>query len=80
MVTPEQIETWIRAGLPCERLRVTGDGHHFKAVIVSAEFRGKLPVARHQRVYQALGERMKADIHALFMQTLTPEEWAQRNG
>lgn len=80
MVTPEQIETWIRAGLPCEHLRVQGDGHHFEAIIVSAEFRGKLPVARHQRVYQALGERMKADIHALSMQTLTPEEWAQRNG
>jgi acid stress-induced BolA-like protein IbaG/YrbA len=80
MVTPEQIETWIRADLPCEHLHVAGDGHHFEAVIVSAEFRGKLPVARHQRVYQALGERMKADIHALSMQTLTPEEWAQRNG
>lgn len=80
MVTPEQIETWIRAGLPCEHLQARGDGHHFEAIIVSAEFRGKLPVARHQRVYQALGERMKADIHALSMQTLTPEEWAQRNG
>ncbi len=80
MVTPEQIETWIRADLPCEHLRVSGDGHHFEALIVSAEFRGKLPVARHQRVYQALGERMKADIHALSMQTLTPEEWASRNG
>lgn len=80
MVTPQQIETWIRAGLPCEYLSVVGDGHHFEAVIVSAEFRGKLPVARHQRVYQALGDRMKADIHALSMQTLTPEEWAQRNG
>lgn len=80
MVTPEQIETWIRAGLPCEHLRVVGDGHHFEAVIVSAEFRDKLPVARHQLVYKALGERMKADIHALSMQTLTPEEWAERNG
>lgn len=80
MVTPEQIETWIRAGLPCEHLHVRGDGHHFEALIVSAEFRGKPPVARHQRVYQALGERMKADIHALSMHTLTPEEWVERNG
>lgn len=78
MVTPKQIEGWIRAGLPCEHLEVTGDGQHFEAVIVSAEFRGKLPVARHQRVYAALGERMKTDIHALSMQTLTPEEWAER--
>jgi acid stress-induced BolA-like protein IbaG/YrbA len=75
MVTPQQIEAWIRAGLPCDHLRVEGDGQHFEAVIVSAEFRDKMLVARHQRVYQALGERMRADIHALSMKTLTPEEW-----
>lgn len=80
MVTPDEIETWIRAGLPCEHLRVVGDGQHFEAVIVSAEFRGKLPVARHQLVYKALGNRMQTDIHALSMQTLTPEEWAKHNG
>ncbi len=78
MVTPQQIEAWIRAGLTCEHLRVVGDGQHFEALVVSPEFCGKLPVARHQLVYKALGERMKADIHALSMQTLTPEEWAQR--
>lgn len=78
MVTPEQIEDWIRAGLACEHLEVTGDGQHFEAIIVSPEFRGQLLVARHQRVYAALGERMKSDIHALSMQTLTPEEWAER--
>ncbi len=80
MVTPEQIEAWIRAGLPCEYLEVTGDGHHFEALIVSAEFLGQPPVARHQRVYQALGSRIQTDIHALSMQTLTPEEWAARHG
>jgi len=76
MVTPEQIQAWIAAGLPCEHLEVAGDGHHFEAVIVSAEFCGKLLVARHQRVYQALGDKMKAEIHALSMKTLTPEEWS----
>ena len=75
MVTPQQIEDWIKAGLPCDYIRVEGDGHHFEAVIVSAEFRGKLRVAQHQRVYKALGDKMKAEIHALSMQTLTPEEW-----
>jgi acid stress-induced BolA-like protein IbaG/YrbA len=80
MVTPQQIEAWIRAGLPCELVQVEGDGHHFEAVIVSAEFGGKLPVARHQLVYKALGDRMKADIHALSMKTLTPEEWRTDNG
>jgi acid stress-induced BolA-like protein IbaG/YrbA len=80
MVTPQQIQQWIQAGLACEHIQVAGDGQHFEAVIVSPEFRGKLPVGRHQLVYQALGERMHAEIHALSMKTLTPEEWATRNG
>lgn len=80
MVTPQQIQDWIAAGLPCDYVKVVGDGQHFEAVIVSAEFVGKLPVARHQRVYQALGDRMKAEIHALSMRTLTPEEWQAANG
>lgn len=80
MVTPQQIEQWIQAGLDCQHIQVAGDGQHFEAVIVSAAFQGKLPVARHQLVYQALGERMKADIHALSMKTLTPEEWRAAHG
>ena len=81
MVTSHQIEQWIAAQLPCEHLQVMGDdGQHFEALVVSGEFAGKLPVARHQRVYQALGEHMQSDIHALALQTLTPEEWKARNG
>jgi acid stress-induced BolA-like protein IbaG/YrbA len=80
MVTPQQIQQWIQAGLACDHIQVAGDGQHFEAVIVSPEFRGKLPVGRHQLVYQALGERMHAEIHALSMKTLTPEEWAAKNG
>jgi len=80
MVTPQQIQAWIQAGLACDHIQVAGDGQHFEALIVSPEFRGKLPVARHQLVYGALGERMHAEIHALSMQTLTPEEWQARNG
>ena len=75
MITPEQIEAWIRDGLACEHVAVQGDGHHFEAVIVSARFRGKSRVQRHQLVYGALGERMRADVHALSMRTLAPEEW-----
>jgi acid stress-induced BolA-like protein IbaG/YrbA len=63
--------------MPCDHVEVSGDGHHFEAVIVSAEFRGRNRVQQHQRVYQALGDRMKAEIHALSMQTLTPEQWQQ---
>jgi acid stress-induced BolA-like protein IbaG/YrbA len=75
MITPQQIEEWIRNGLACEHVAVQGDGHHFEALVVSAQFRGKTRVARHQLVYGALGERMRADVHALSMLTLAPEEW-----
>ncbi len=81
MITSQQIETWIRAALPCDFIRVEGDdGQHFSAVIVSAKFRDLMRVAQHQLVYRALGERMHNDIHALSMRTLTPEEWRAENG
>ena len=73
---PAEVRTNIAHGLPCEHLEVEGDGRHFFATIVSAEFEGKSRVARHQRVYAALGDRMRAEIHALSMRTLTPEEFA----
>jgi acid stress-induced BolA-like protein IbaG/YrbA len=78
MVTPQQVEQYIRSGLECEHVEVAGDGHHFEAVIVSQAFCGKSRVQRHQLVYGALGERMREEIHALSMQTLTPEDWAAR--
>lgn len=79
MVTPESIKTHIETALPCELVQVEGDGHHFNAIIVSAEFRGKNMVQQHQLVYRALGDRMKQEIHALSMKTLTPEQWADNN-
>lgn len=75
MTTPELVHRWISENLACEHLRVEGDGQHFQAVIVSSAFAGLPTVRRHQRVYQALGTHMHADIHALSMQTLTPDEW-----
>ena len=80
MVTPEDVKGYIADGLDCEHLEVSGDGQHFEAVIVSAAFAGKRPIARHQLVYAALGDRMKAEIHALSMKTLTPEEWQRAAG
>ena len=76
MVAPEQVKAFIEQGLECELVRVDGDGQHFEAVIVSAAFRGKNRVQRHQLVYEALGERMREEVHALSMRTLTPEERA----
>jgi acid stress-induced BolA-like protein IbaG/YrbA len=75
MVDPKSIEDSIRAGLPCTHVQVTGDGAHFEAVIVSPSFAGLTRVRQHQLVYGALGERMRVEIHALSMKTLTPEEW-----
>jgi acid stress-induced BolA-like protein IbaG/YrbA len=79
--TPEQVRQYIADHLECEHIEVQGDGSHFDAVIVSPAFEGKRLIARHQLVYAALGERMKAEIHALSMRTLTPEEYkANPNG
>ena len=78
MVTPEQVKSYIEQGLACESVSVNGDGQHFEAVIVSAAFRGKNKVQQHQLVYRALGDRMRGEIHALSMQTFTPEDFSQR--
>ena len=69
-----EVEQFIAAGLACEHLQVEGDGRHFFATIVSAEFEGLSRIQRHQRVYAALGDRMREQIHALSMKTLTPAE------
>jgi acid stress-induced BolA-like protein IbaG/YrbA len=73
--TPEQVKHYIAAGLACQHLEVEGDGQHFFATIVSDAFEGKRLIQRHQLVYAALGERMREEIHALSMKTLTPAEW-----
>ncbi|HYH43747.1 MAG TPA: BolA/IbaG family iron-sulfur metabolism protein [Burkholderiales bacterium] len=65
----------METGLQCDHVEVSGDGRHFEAVIVSAQFRGLTKVRQHQLVYGALGERMREEVHALSMKTLTPEEW-----
>jgi acid stress-induced BolA-like protein IbaG/YrbA len=76
MVTPESVKAGIEGGLACERVEVEGDGQHFQALVVSRAFEGRNRVQRHQLVYKALGERMREEIHALSMRTLTPEELA----
>jgi acid stress-induced BolA-like protein IbaG/YrbA len=79
MVTPQDVRRYIAEGLPCEVVEVDGDGRHFDALIVSSLFEGKRPVQRHQLVYRALGERMREEIHALSMKTLTPDEHAAQS-
>jgi acid stress-induced BolA-like protein IbaG/YrbA len=76
--TADDVKYYIAQGLACELLEVEGDGRHFFATIVSAAFEGESRVRRHQRVYQALGDRMREQIHALSMKTLTPAEHAMQ--
>jgi acid stress-induced BolA-like protein IbaG/YrbA len=81
MMHPEIIEALLREGLPCDHLTVDGDGRHFQAVIVSAEFVGKNRVQRQQRVNAVLkGHFDTGVLHALSMKTLTPEEWSAQHG
>ena len=80
-MTADHIKDIIRAGLACEHLTVEGDGRHWYATIVSAEFEGKRLLARQRLVYATLGDRIKTDeVHALSMKTLTPAEWAIQSG
>jgi len=73
--TPELIHGYLTAGMECTHLEVDGDGRHFTALIVSPAFAGKRLIQRHQIVYAALGDRMREEIHALSMKTLTPDEY-----
>ena len=80
MLSAKQLESYITAHLACDFIKVQGDdGTHFEAVIVSLAFEGKSMVAQHQQVYAALGDRMRAEIHALSMKTYTPAKWAELN-
>ena len=72
-MSPEEVARLIRAGLPGAQVRVQSDDHtHFQARVVAQEFSGKMPLARHQLVYRALGELMGREIHALSIEALTP--------
>jgi acid stress-induced BolA-like protein IbaG/YrbA len=71
----EDVQELITAGLPGARVEVSSaDGVHFQALVVSDAFDGMRAIARHQAVYQALGESMREEIHALSLRTLTSTE------
>lgn len=77
--TPEQIKTWIETGLPGSEVVIEGDGRHFFAIVVNPQFQGHNLMARHRMVYQALGDKMQADIHALSLKAYTPDEYQNNN-
>ena len=79
MMTREQIKMLIEDGLAGAQAHVEGDdGVHFAARIVCDSFQGLTAVKRHQLVYKALGAQMGQAIHALSIQTYTPEEWQRQ--
>jgi BolA protein len=90
MSIKQQIETKLSNALPLTLLEVSNESHmhsvppgsetHFKVVLVSAEFVGKRPVARHQLIYRVLADELAGPVHALALHTYTAEEWQQRNG
>jgi acid stress-induced BolA-like protein IbaG/YrbA len=80
VLSAAQLENYIKDGLACDYIKVLGDdGTHFEAVIVSPSFVGKSMVAQHQLVYAALGDKMRAEIHALSMKTYVPSKWQEIN-
>ena len=79
MVTPEDIKSLIERNLAPSEVTVSGDGRHFDAIIDCAGFSGKTRIQQHQMVYGALGDKMKEEIHALSMRTVTPEDWAEES-
>lgn len=78
MFSADRIKSLVEQALPDCIADVSddaNDGEHFSARVTSSAFVGKLPVAQHRMVYAALGDHMKRDIHALALQTFTPDKW-----
>lgn len=82
MISPDQVEAMIKAGLPDAQVKVedlTGGGDHYQATVISSEFEGRSLVQQHQMVYGAVREAMSSEaIHALALKTYTPEAWSSQ--
>jgi acid stress-induced BolA-like protein IbaG/YrbA len=80
MISPDQVEAMIKAGLPGAQVQVqdlTGGGDHYQVTVVASQFEGRSLVQQHQLVYGAVREAMSSEaIHALALRTYTPETWA----
>ncbi len=84
------IESKISEALQPDFLEVANESHmhnvppgsesHFKVTVVTAEFDGKMLVARHRLLNQLLKDELQGPVHALSLHTLTPTEWQEKNG
>ena len=82
MIEPSEIEAILRAAFPDATVLtledLTGTKDHYEATIVSGAFKGLTRVAQHQAVYRALGTLMAGTIHALALNTYTPEAYGKK--
>ncbi|MCA1683434.1 MAG: BolA/IbaG family iron-sulfur metabolism protein [Actinobacteria bacterium] len=73
MVSQDELKQRIEAGIPGARAEVSGDGHHFNAVVASPAFAGLSRIAQHQLVYDVFGSELGDRIHALSIRTQVPD-------
>lgn len=74
---PEEIKALIENGISGAEVRVSGDGRHFEAIVISDDFDSKNTLQRHRMVYATLGDRFDTDaLHALSIKTYTRKDWS----
>lgn len=77
MIEPDEIRRRIRAALPDAQVTVrdlTGGGDHYEVQVISTAFEGMVRLQRHRLVYAPLKDVLGGELHALSLQTRTPEE------
>jgi acid stress-induced BolA-like protein IbaG/YrbA len=67
--TPEELKSRIEQGIPGSTASVTGDGHHFNAVVTAPVFQGMSRIEAHRLVHDVFGAELGGRIHALSIQT-----------
>jgi len=82
LISADELRSRLAHAFPDAELEVTdltGTQDHYQARVVTAAFEGKSPIEQHQLVYRALAEAMDGPIHALSLQTYTPQVWNTLN-
>jgi acid stress-induced BolA-like protein IbaG/YrbA len=74
----ETVKAKIQAELPEAQIHVQGEGDRFDVLVVAPEFEGLPKVKQHRKVYSALGEDLRGELHALQVKTFTPEQYRER--
>ena len=81
MIALETLQGMLEQAFPGGTVRLeSNDNVHFQLLVVAPQFEGKNMVEQHQMVYAALGDAMRADIHALTIRSMTPDQWASQRG